>query len=57
MATLFAEYLVKPVMEKGQSEKEARNALLGMVNDSKISAITLQMQKPRKVALEWRRRT
>ena len=56
MVTLFADYHVKPVLQRGQTEEEAKALLLGMVDNSKISAITLQMQEPKKVALEWIRR-
>ncbi|KAL8785607.1 MAG: hypothetical protein Q9213_003261 [Squamulea squamosa] len=51
LATLLENYRVKPVLEAGQSEEAGKNALLGMVNDSAIFAITLQMNQPRKVAL------
>ena len=53
IATLLGKYRVKPVLEGGQSEEDGRKALLGMVDDSAIFAITLQMNQPRKVALAW----
>ena len=56
LATLFSGFRVKPVLQKGQSEEEARRWLQSMADGSKISAITLQMQQPKKVALEWVRR-
>lgn len=53
MATLLGRYRVRPVVEAGQSESDGRKALMDMVDDSAISAITLQMQQPKKVALHW----
>ncbi|KAI4265812.1 MAG: hypothetical protein L6R38_009161 [Xanthoria sp. 2 TBL-2021] len=53
VATLLGEYRVKPVLETGQTEEDGRKALLEMVDDSAIFAITLQMNQPRKVALVW----
>lgn len=44
---------ITPLVEGGQSESEGREALREMVDDSSISAITLQMRQPKKVALEW----
>ena len=55
MASLFGRYRVKPVVCSGQNEEEARKACLKMVDDSAISAITLQMRNPRNVALRWER--
>lgn len=53
MATLLGQYRVKPVLEAGQSEEQGRRGLLAMVEDSAIFAITLQMNRPGKVALQW----
>jgi len=53
VATLFREHRVRPVLKDGRSGEDGRQKLLEMVNDSAISAITLQMQKPRSVALAW----
>ncbi|KAL8751098.1 MAG: hypothetical protein Q9184_006181 [Pyrenodesmia sp. 2 TL-2023] len=53
MATLLGGYRVKPVLGAGQTEEEGRKALMEMVDDSAITAITLQMREPRKVALRW----
>lgn len=53
MATFFAKHRVRPVLQPGQSEEDANRMLVGMVEGSNISAITLQMQEPRKVALRW----
>lgn len=56
MATLFAGFRVKPVLQPGQKENDGRSLLQGMVDGSRISAVTLQMQEPKMVALEWFRR-
>ena len=56
MATLFAGLQVKPVLQQGQKEHDGRSLLQSMVDESRISFITLQMQEPKKVALEWFRR-
>ncbi|KAL8818986.1 MAG: hypothetical protein Q9223_002485 [Gallowayella weberi] len=53
MATLVGRYRVRPVLRPGQTEEEGRFALLDMVDDSAIFAITLQMNRPGKVALHW----
>ena len=54
LAVLFRHHRVAPVPQEGESAKQARGRLLAMVNDSAISAITLQMQHPRSVSLAWR---
>ncbi|KAL8671751.1 MAG: hypothetical protein Q9168_003746 [Polycauliona sp. 1 TL-2023] len=51
--TLLGGYRVKPALEPGQTAEDARQALLGMAEDSSIFAITLQMNRPKKVALVW----
>ncbi|KAL9050150.1 MAG: hypothetical protein Q9206_005205 [Seirophora lacunosa] len=53
VATLLSSYTVKPVSHPGQSAEEGRKALMDMVDDSAISAITLQMRHPQEVALQW----
>lgn len=53
IATLLSRHRVKPVLQEGQSDSKGRQALLEMVNDSAISAITLQMQQPKKIAFQW----
>lgn len=53
LASLFQQYQVRPVLRDGESEEEGRRALVAMVDGSAISAITLQMQEPRKRALRW----
>ncbi|KAL8711211.1 MAG: hypothetical protein Q9220_004356 [cf. Caloplaca sp. 1 TL-2023] len=53
MATLLGSYRVKPILRNGQSDDEGREALMDMVDDSAITAITLQMRHPDRVALCW----
>ena len=53
MASLFGRHRVEPITSSGQGEEEGRKACLKMVNDSAITAITLQMRKPGSVALRW----
>ncbi|KAI4116495.1 MAG: hypothetical protein LQ345_003095 [Seirophora villosa] len=53
VATLLSSYTVKPASHPGQSAEEGRKALMDMVDDSAISAITLQMRHPQEVALQW----
>ena len=57
MATLFAGFRVKPVLQQGKQEHDGRSLLQGMVDGSRISAVTLQMQEPKMVALEWYKRS
>ena len=56
LATLFQKHRVRPALREGESIEDGERKLLRMVDDSAISAITLQMQKPRDVALIWSRR-
>ena len=53
MATLFREHRVRPVKLAGESAKDAQRKVLAVVDDSAISAITLQMQQPERVSLVW----
>ncbi|KAL8949084.1 MAG: hypothetical protein Q9222_004774 [Ikaeria aurantiellina] len=53
MATLLGRCRVKPKLTNHQSEEEGRRTLMEMVDDSAITAITLQMRQPEKVALCW----
>lgn len=57
MATLFRQYKVRPKLHPGQNESQGESALMRMIEDSAISAITLQMRDPRKVALVWEARS
>ena len=56
LAVLFQQYRVRPVLKEGESEEDGRRALIAMVDNSAISAITLQMQEPRSRALRWEKR-
>ena len=57
LATLFQQYQVRPVLQDGESkEEEGKRGLMKMVNNSAISAITLQMQEPRSRSLRWEKR-
>ena len=53
IATLLETHRVQPAPQDDQSESRRRQALQEMVDDSAISAITLQMREPKKVALRW----
>lgn len=57
LASLFRDYHVGPVVKNGEDEADARRALVRMVDDSAISAITLQMLEPRSRSLRWERQT
>lgn len=57
LATLFSQYRVRPVLRAGESEADGQRALQSMVDNSAISAITLQMREPKKRALRWEKRT
>lgn len=56
LATLISQYRVRPVLRPGESEADGQRALRSMVENSAISAITLQMREPRKRALGWEKR-
>lgn len=56
MATLFQSHRVSPALLEGESHEHARGRLVDMVNDSGISAITLQMQHPKNASLVWTRK-
>ena len=55
IASLLGRYRVKPAVPL-REEEEGRRQCLAMVNDSAITAITLQMRKPGSVALKWEKR-
>jgi cytochrome P450 len=57
LAVLFQQYQARPVLKAGESEEDGKRALIAMVNNSAISAITLQMQEPRSRALRWEKRS
>ena len=56
MAILFREHRVRPALQEGESIESGKQRLLKMVNNSAISAITLQMQNPSSVPLIWSRK-
>ena len=55
LASLFQEYSVRPVLKDGEDEEDGRKELARMVDNSAISAITLQMLEPRSRSLRWER--
>lgn len=57
LATLFSQYRVRPVLQAEESEADGQKVLQSMVDNSTISAITLQMREPKKRALWWEKRT
>ena len=57
LTTLFSQYRVRPVLQAGELEADGQRALESMVDNSAISAVTLQMREPRKRALRWVKRT
>ena len=54
LAVLFRNHRVAPVPRMGESIEQARQRLIAMVDNSAISAITLQMQHPESVSLAWK---
>lgn len=55
LASLFRQYRVRPVLKNEEGEADGKMALVRMVDDSAISAITLQMLEPRSRSLRWER--
>ena len=55
LASLFQGYSVRPVLNDGEDEEDGRKELARMVDNSAISAITLQMLEPRSRSLRWER--
>lgn len=56
MATLFQNHRVRPVLREGESAAEGKRKLMQMADYSAITAITLQMQRPKSVSLHWVRK-
>ena len=56
IAVLFSSCTVSPKRQDGESEEGAKGRLVNMIEDSGITAITLQMRRPRDVGLVWRER-
>ena len=55
MVALFRKHRVQPVLMEGESMDAGKERLRAIVNDSGISAVTMQMRRPRDAALTWRR--
>lgn len=55
LASLFRQHRVRPVLKNGENEENGKRALVHMVDESAISAITLQMLEPRSRSLRWER--
>lgn len=53
IATLFRRHTVQPALLDGESPDQGKKRLARMIDDSAITAITLQMRKPKSVALVW----
>ena len=49
----FREHKVRPAKLEGQSAKDSQQRVLAAVDDSAISAITLQMRQPERASLVW----
>lgn len=55
MVALFRKHRVQPVLMEGESADAGKERLRDIVNDSGLSAVTMQMRRPRAAALMWRR--
>lgn len=55
MAILFRDWTVGPHLKKGESFEQAKERVMGVVNDSSLW-ITLQMKNPTSIGLIWKRR-
>jgi cytochrome P450 len=55
MVALFRKHRVQPLLKEGEKMDSGLHRLRGIVNDSGISAITVQMRRPRDAALTWTR--
>ena len=53
IATLFRRHRVRPVPLASETPSQAQARLRDVIEDSAIMAITLQMRRPREVALAW----
>ena len=56
IASLISKARVRPVLEGKDNGDDGHRALMKMVDESAIFAITLQMKNPRGVALMWEHR-
>ena len=55
IATLFGKCTAQPVLGMGESTEEGRRKLVNLMEDSQ-PVLTLQMNRPKDVRIEWRRR-
>jgi hypothetical protein len=55
MATIFKTCNLEPVLQDGESMKDASARLLALTQDSMVM-LTLQMNKPHEVNLRWKQR-
>lgn len=55
MATLFGKCVAEPMPRSGESMEEARQRLLDVMQDSQ-PVLTLQMNRPTDVHIQWRER-
>ena len=55
LATLFWDCDVQVRPRFGEGMEEARRRLRGVIEDSRISGITLQIRRPEEVDVEWRK--
>ena len=55
MVALFRKHRVRPLLMEGESMDAGKKRLRGIVDDSGISAITMQIRRPRDAALVWTR--
>lgn len=56
IASLFSKAKVRPVLKNKDTREDGDRALMKMVDESAIFAITLQMKNPKAVALMWEHR-
>lgn len=56
MAVLFRQHRVRAQQETGESAEQTLKKLERMIDDAGITAITLQMRHPQRVALVWTKR-
>ena len=54
--TLFQKHGVMPVPKKERPLEEAQKEVVDMIDDSGITAITVQMRNPEAVAMAWNKR-
>ena len=52
MVTLFRKHQARPILQPGETFKEARQRVLAVVKDSSVELL-LQMRDPGSVAVAW----